>query len=348
MEISDIARTMSARMPWPVGRKILAEVGLPRAQGWEKTIALFSDEKKDYSAKLDEAVDALVEHHLCGEKLVSLFQLDAETKAILLTKAAELTPPESALKDVYPVYLTPNDLEVAPNKPTLIAVEETSVGIGVVFSSARVVTVRELLDPNDFKDGLNSDYEEIYGLKHQRHQAMDIVWIPKQGNFAEIRIDFPDGMHRDVGAAAQAQVATAFSMLVGVSALEHAQNLFPLIGKMYNSQYEGTVVELAFGTTTASNKHEKMRRRGLCLREETYHMAGKAALDTPIEPYRLSIVWKLPIGRDKFSGPELSLNSTSRSSAQPFLTQAIVRNCLGYADFDHVKERMEDFISQDE
>lgn len=165
MEINDIARTMSARMPWPVGQKILAEIGLPRSQGWEKTVALLSDEKKDYSANLSDAAAALIEHHLCGEKLVSLFQLDAETKAILLTKAIELTAPKSPLQDFYPVYLPPNDLEVAPDTPTLIAIEETPVGIGVVFSSARVVTVRELLDPNDFKDGLNFDYEEIYGLK---------------------------------------------------------------------------------------------------------------------------------------------------------------------------------------
>jgi hypothetical protein len=203
------------------------------------------------------------------------------------------------------------------------------------------------LDSTDLKEGLYDEYEEVYGLKQIRHQAMDIVWIPTHGNYIDVRIDFPQGMHRDVGEAAQAFVKSEFLKLIGDDGLSVPVNLFPLINKIYRTPKEGVVVELAFGTTTASSKHEKMRRKAQCLREETYHKGGKAALNTPIEPYRLSVLWKILIGQKKYSTPELSLNSSSRMSAdaQPALVDAVIRNCMGRADFDHVKSRMEHFLS---
>lgn len=179
------------------------------------------------------------------------------------------------------------------------------------------------------------------------NQAMDVVWIPSSGNVIDIRIDFPQGMHRDVGEAAQAAVRSEFFKLIGADdSLGTPVNLFPLINAIYRAPKEGTVVELAFGTTTASTKHEKMRRKAHCLREETYHKGGKAALSTPIEPYRLSVHWRRKIGRDKFSVPELSLHSSGRASAdtRPELIDAVIRNCMGADDFDYVKSRMEHYL----
>jgi hypothetical protein len=77
-------------------------------------------------------------------------------------------------------------------------------------------------------------------------------------------------MHRDVGEAAQNRIRMELATLVKADNLSSPVNLFPLINEMYKAQGEGTVVELAFGTTTASLKREKMRRRAACLREEAY------------------------------------------------------------------------------
>jgi hypothetical protein len=119
-----------------------------------------------------------------------------------------------------------------------------------------------------------------------------------------------------------------------------------LINQIYKSATEGQVVELAFGTTTASLKHERMRRRAMCLRKEAYHIGGKAALAAPIEPYRLSVVWKLPLANG-FSTPELGLYSSSfaAGSRNPTLTDAVIRKCMGANDFAHVESRIEHFLS---
>jgi hypothetical protein len=61
--------------------------------------------------------------------------------------------------------------------------------------------------------------------------------------------------------------------LLGAEPLGTPVNLFPLIDTLYRSN-EGRVVELGFGTTTASLKHERMRRTQTCLRKETYHKGG--------------------------------------------------------------------------
>lgn len=347
VKMSEIVRTMSERMPWPVAQRILSEIDLPRGHGWEKTIAALSDETADFSAKLESASAALVEHHLCGEKLVRMYKVSPEAKTDIQKKLQRLKLQDSDFKTAYPVYLSADKLEDAPNTPVLIAVEHTDHGTGVVFSSARLVTTREVLDLTDLKDGLYEEYEEVYGLKHIRHQAMDVVWIPANGNYFDIRIDFPHGMHRDVGEAAQAYIKAQFLTLISDDGnLNAPVNLHPLINKIYRAAKEGIVVELAFGTTTASTKHEKMRRKAKCLREETYHKGGKAALTTPIEPYRLSVIWKLLIGTNKYSTPELSLNSSARISAdaQAVMFDAVIRNCMGYEDFDHVKARMEHFL----
>jgi len=347
MEMAEIARTMRARMSWPVAQRVLRERDIPRSHGWEKTIAALSDETTDFSAKIDEGLEALVEHHLCGEKLVRIFEIDKDVKAQLLKKIAKLPIPKTTFSEKYPLYLSETELEAAPEKPTLVAIEKKHSGIGLIFASARVITTREVIADSKLKDGVADQYDEVYGLKEVRHQAMDIVWVPAKGNHVDVRVDFPLGMHRDVGEAAHAVVASRFHEIIGLDLLSQPVNLFSLINRIYSKPKEGMVVELGFGTTTASNKLEKMRRKNLCLREEIYHIGGKAALETDIEPYRLSVVWKVPIGGKKFSLPELGLNTTSRisSSALPVMTGMIIRNCMGSFDFDHVRDRVEHFLA---
>lgn len=172
MEMSEIAWTMSKRMPWPVAQRILSVVDLPRRQGWEKTITALSDEKVDFGEKLDAAATSLVEHHLCGEKLVRVHKVDTATNAdAIRAKVKRLVVPESVFGELYPLYLEERALANAPNKPTLVAIERADHGTAVVMASARIVTTREPLDANDLRDGLYDEYEEVYGLKHVRQSS---------------------------------------------------------------------------------------------------------------------------------------------------------------------------------
>ncbi|WP_441230062.1 hypothetical protein AB7828_10095 [Tardiphaga sp. 215_C5_N2_1] len=346
MDMADIARSMSARMPWPVGSRILNVEDLPRGHGWEKTVAGLSDQSVDFSGKIDAAAAALVEHYLCGEKLVRFYEIDAGSNPAIAQALEVATIPDGQFKDSYPAYLSEDELASASNDPTLVAIEKTESGTGLVFASARVIVKREPLDDADLPETLVDQYEEIYGVRQIRYQAMDIIWVPSHGKYVDVRVDYPKDMQRDTGGAAQTILQAKFHEIVGSGFLGTPINLFPLINKIYRAPKEGSIVELAFGTTTASIKHEKMRRKALCLRDETYHKGGKAALGTPIEPYRLSVVWKRPISAKRFSTPELSLNSSAMVSAsvQPTMIDAVVRNCMGYDDFDFVKSRMEHYL----
>jgi transposase len=120
MDMSEIVRTMSERMPWPVAQRVLAEAELPRGHGWEKTISALSDESADFSEKIETTAAALIEHHLCGEKLVRIYKITPEAKAAMQNKLKRIAIPKSEFKDAYPIYLSEDKLDGASNTPTLI------------------------------------------------------------------------------------------------------------------------------------------------------------------------------------------------------------------------------------
>jgi hypothetical protein len=53
------------------------------------------------------------------------------------------------------------------------------------------------------------------------------------------------------------------------------------------------------------------------------------------------------IGIKRTSSPELSIHSNSRIAASdnPSVTSAAVRRCMGLADFEHVRSRMEKHLN---
>ena len=90
-----------------------------------------------------------------------------------------------------------------------------------------------------------------------------------------------------------------------------------------------------------------MRRRANCLRDEAYHKGGKQALGAPIEPYRLSIVWKRKM-KEVESKPELNLHGSSLLAGAhgAVLSDAVIRKCMGSDDFLFVESRIEHYLSK--
>lgn len=344
--ISDVARTMRARMPWPVGRKILVQNEFPRGRGWDNTVEKLGSAKQTEATQVDELIDALREHALCGEKLAGFYNVEPDALERSRQKLLNANVTISPFSETFPTSVTEDKLADQPLGLILTAVETNEDGIAAVFSSVRVITVREEIEPEDVPEGaaeVFDEYEQIIGLKTVRFQAFDIVSLPHNGTLVDVRVDYPDGTHHDVALAARARVIDAFHKIVGEAILSDTVNLFPLIDRIYNDPKEGIVVELGFGTTTASLKNEKMRRKQLDLREEQYHKGGKAALKSPIEPFRLSVTWKLPAGNGLFSNPELSVNSNARAAGaeHPAIENVVIRNCMGRADYEYVRSRIE-------
>ncbi|BCH12111.1 hypothetical protein MesoLj131c_63690 [Mesorhizobium sp. 131-3-5] len=337
-------------MPWPVGQKVLRELDFARGQGWDQTVLKITNAHVS-EEKLADLNEALREHLLFGEKSTRFYELDDAEIAACQTAAMSAAIESTAFSEAYPSLVDENQLAGLSSVPLLTAIEEDEEGTAFVFCSVRTIVVREPLGPEDFPgqsaDAIFESFDEIIGLKNRRLQAVDVVWVPNAAGRADVRVDFPAGMAHEAVEAAHLILRNAFNTLVGAAILGDPVNVFRLIDRMYFDPNEGSVVEIGFGTTTASVKHEKMRRKGLNLRTESYHVGGKAALRTPIEPFRVSLVWRRHIGRDRFSFPELGLNSNSRvaGSAAPAMFSVIIRKCMGASDYEFVRSRIEHHLN---
>lgn len=349
MDVGTIANSLKARAPWEVAQKILAQLEMPRGMGWDRTL-----EKLETGEGLpdgaDEAlVDAVRNHLLSGEKLSRFYPADETDVTALRAAALSLKiDPESTFVKAYPLVIEQAAMAAAKfGSPQLVAVEQFEAGTAIVFASIRTHEIREPLE----REGLSDDaakvlarYEEVVGIRHVRRQAMDVVWIPANDTVIEVRVDFPKEMHQDQGRLAHEHIRESLSLLTGCDFLTSPVNLFPLVDRLYRSA-EGTVVELAFSTSTGSLKHEKMRRSNLCLREETYHKGGTQALTVPIAPYKISVQWERKRGEIS-SSPELSLPGVSRMThlVDAPLHEAVVRRCLDLDDYNFVREKLVSYI----
>lgn len=340
---------MRSRVPWDVAKRILSQCEIPKGHGWEKTLERLDGRAPEFEAHADDLAEALEEHYICGEKLTRFYELKPKTTSDIRSVLASAKPPKNDFSNSYPALIDQEQIESSyPQKHTLAAIKKNDDGIAAIFASSRAIYVREHIDTNDFPEEIASTlsgYDEVMGVKLIKYQAMDTVWVPHHGNFVDIRVDFPRGMHHDQALVAIERTREAFHQVCGGSALTEPVNLFPLIDLFYKSSGEGNVVEMAFGTTTASLKREKMRRSKTDLRKEIYHQGGKKALKTPIEPYRLSVEYDVRLGAT-ISAPEISFNGNSRmtGSANPILQDVVIRKCIGITDYEYVRDRVEHFI----
>ncbi len=342
---------MRQRVPWPVAGRLLKELDLPRGQGWARTIERLTNGDYKSATIIDALETALTEHILYGEKLVRMYDVTKGGKETLIRALENIEIPESSLSESFPLPLSPEDLATGLQIPTLVSVQDRGDSICAVFGSVRSMQSREPVSleemPEDSR-GIFEHYDEVVGIKHIKYEAFDVVSVSRNSPRVVVLVDYPDGTPKDMGIAVHSAVPMQLTNLLEQHYFDNPVNLFPLINAMYRARNEGNVVELAFGTTTASLKHEKMRRQNTSLREETYHKGGKAALSTPIEPHRLSINWKRALPNGANSAPELSLNTTSinAGSQHPVLLEAEIRRCMGADDFAFVQSRIEHFISQ--
>jgi hypothetical protein len=293
-------------------------------------------------------MEALAEHAVCGEKLSRFYyvadeQIDALRQALQNLPIAE-NPFQAAFPLAVPDDVVGNVQAGQYHPAALVAREEW---LALVLGSIRVIRERVILEPDELAPEVAAalaEYDEVFGIREKRHQALDVIWVPHHGNFVEVRVDYPRSDSLDVAVAAHVHVKHRLSALFEHDYLTDPVNAFPLIERIYRNPDEGTVVELAFSVPTASLKHEKMRRgrEKLCLREELYHRAGSDAVDGQIDPFRLSVEWSVQLSDKIWSRPELSINGTVRlaHSAVPTIFGIMIRKCTGYADYEFVRERV--------
>lgn len=347
MSIAEVAASLKARVPWEVAQKIFEDNDIPRGMGWDRTLEKLAVSDDFPDSGESDLIEAMREHVLAGEKLTRFYGISPEGLSTLRSAIAGLTiSATSKFGAAYPLPVP--DTEIAASvitKPALAAIDVNDDGTALVFASIRAQEVREPVEVSQEMEDVLSAYEQVVGIRHIKRQAMDVVWIPNEGSTVDVRIDFPKGMVLEQGAFAHEQVREQLALLVGQDHLSSPVDLFPIVDKLYRNTGDGTVVELAFGTSTASLKHEKMRRSSICLRTETYHVGGTTALTAPIEPYRISVQWEREHGSVR-SRPELSLQGQFRMThlVDTPLHEAVIRKCLDTGDYNFVRGRVESYM----
>ncbi|WP_187428231.1 hypothetical protein ROLI_003770 [Roseobacter fucihabitans] len=342
--------SMRERMSWNVARVILRWAGVEPAHGWDKTQAKYADtQNPDAEAKL---LDYLADHNVCGEKFTKIYQITSETRDALQTAILSLSPGDNDFALCYPLSRDPEKITQLGD-PELVAIQKTDDGLGAVFANAVRLTKRETIEFDDLSDdstALQQQYDEIVGLKFRTVQLFSVIWVPHDHASVEIRTDLPTGMSMDLAHALQSTLRQKANSL-GVVTLDGPVDLYPLLEAIYQADGEGDVVELGFLTTTASVKNEKMRRSKLDLREEPYHLHGKEGLGTPIEPFKMFVRWNVEID-GVWLAPEIGLVGTARgrsSLGQPNavgISGAIVKNCYGRPDFEHVIGKIHEYLDK--
>jgi hypothetical protein len=275
-----------------------------------------------------------------------MFELEPDDIADLKVRAAALHVPNSPFQEAYPILLGEAALgQQEPAGPTLTAVVKYEDGTAIVLASTRYLTTREIMDPADLPEAAAaelSEFSEVIGVRHQRLEAIDMLWIPDNGDYVELRADYPFGMQQRQGIVALERAAARLEGLLGRDFLVDQVNFFPVIQSLYDAAGDGAMVELGFMVSGSAQKLEKTRRDGQCCRVEAYHLGGVGVLDAPIQPYRTSVIWDVALGDDVISRPEISIRGTSLQTAEidPVVGEMVVRNCAGFLDYEYVRDRI--------
>lgn len=339
------------RVPFTIAKQMLVNCNIPMGQGWEKTFEK-TESYKCAQVQLEKLVKHYKEHLLYGEKYIHYYDLTNEQIAELRQYFKNTKIKEGSFSKAYPLPLPQSELNKLPLvAPMLVAVEEREGGLAAIYSSVRIIEKRDVISltdlPKEYQERFDG-YSELVAVKALRTQAFDVIWIPKNGNRIDIRADALPEFTQSHTELAQSKLLEVLNKNAK-SPLGAPVNMFPLIQKIYQADGEGTLVELAFNTTTASQKHEKMRRRSreLCLRKELYHCGGKAALKGKIEPYKLGVQWHTSIDGRIISSPELNIFGTSRMlhEASPALYGITVRKCSSIEDFHLVQTKIKKYLA---
>ncbi len=332
------------RAPWYVARKILVAHRVSPGHGWEHTVANIKA-SKNHNVDIDGLTRAFVEHVSFGEKSVRFYDLGSTGVQNLRQYYRSFSNPSSL-----PLPLSGQDLKKsALHDPTLAYVSEDSEGLTALYSSVRKTDEREKIDVSKLPAQTRQvfdDADQLIKIKSRKTQSYDAVFIPKVGDRVEVRVDYLQNDNQDSTTAAHHNVYSDIHSRSQSRSLVSPVDLFEAIKPIYDKSSEGIVIELAFATSTGSTKHEMMRDRQKCLRQEVYHVNGKAALVTDIEPYRLGVRWVLTDGAGEIFTPELYLEgrATMVAAASPGLFTATIRKCRNSEDYALIRSKLQSYL----
>jgi hypothetical protein len=341
-ELTDLLITLRARAPWrTVASPLLKSLGFSVRRGYDDTITeILSD--PDAESKREDLEEALLEHLVAGEKYLRVYEADASQRQTLIRWAGQR---ESSQSELAQSFLQPaGDAILAASEPHgpqfVTTYEADDVGLAVIFTASRSFDERVPLSQEVLREEVRAEsFERIYGIRRQRLQTYDVLWIPYRQDYVCIATDSPERAPTDFGVLSGVAIQAMITRTIGARLAE--QNLWPAIDGLYQTP-DGQCVELGFMTDTESVKLHKSRKGNKCLRRDQYHVGGSLVVGDNLNPYRLAMRWKRRFADRLTASPEIQLPGTARAFFKPIpeLGHAFLRSCISIGDMEFVLSKL--------
>lgn len=345
------------RTPWPTMRIILKINELPVGRGWGDTthrlLDLLENNPKEYTRKFSSLKVSFENYLLAGEKAVKAFRFDIPDISELIGSFSKLSLQESFYQQDFPLPIEDDKLRKIDYKTKLVKVVKKHQKTFLVACTKRHFDERIALDPKVIDEKVKEtiggfdEIEELIAVKKKLKQCFDILVIHETTGIIELRVDVGLGMKTKDREQIFEQIISFFNSIFeslgSPLRLNDPINFFPAVKALYQSE-EGRVCELYFTTDEGSLKYEKMRRRDIDLRKETYHKAGREAVEkstSPIASYRIAVIWDFPVQEDIQSEPELLLPGkiTALSDFSYKLEELLIKKSCGILDYDFLIQK---------
>ncbi|MGO4552072.1 hypothetical protein AB4059_13370 [Lysobacter sp. 2RAF19] len=341
--LSGVLGELRSRVHWEPARALLKAAGFHASLGWEQTTTNLLDKLSEADeSKVETLEAALLEVTRVYNKDVRFYKFTP--KALSAIKAAIQSQQSGTLARGLELIAAANATARTDSPQPFYAMESVA-GDFLSLASIREFEVRQHVNPEYLGEERLQNYGDVSDLiviTRERRLAIDGVRI-LDNELLEISVDSVPGSSPESIETAHMLAQRQITDLAGVTVSVHPLNLFNGVSSLYKDKNEGVVAELAFATHTASLKHEKMRKAGLCLRKELYHLGGSAAVGGAISPYRVAIRWPpKALKSANLANVELGLNGTARllHSKTPFIGSAEILGCLRDTEFAEVRSRL--------
>lgn len=343
MSNKQILDALEKRCSIRVARRILVSNGFPKGSGWEQIREKLKDKVVASKADFPGLQSALRDILVATDKNVRIFELDASEIATLRSSIGSLSIQQSGVFAThFPLPVPDNILaNLPPQAPVPVAKFQTQNVTGILFSSVRVIDLRERLYAAQFGGSLPPGFDEVIGIKKVKVQTFDAVLVSKKLPYAYVLTDAYQDASQTMRRVLQVGVADAINKICGSTILSSPTNLLPAVEPLYKSG-TGEVKNLLYVSTSSSGKTEWMRGSGNCLRDELGHKAGMAAIAKGFQPYGIELEWPLDEVEGYVPRPFLSILGQYRMTyeANPRLEDATVWGCATRSELEFVLKEL--------
>lgn len=359
-EIHKLIRSIK-RIPFPIYSEIAKKVDLPKLLTKNKIFGekdthsdklgkLLMSTEQDFTHIFDFFKEAYLDNLLFGSKYIRYFKPSQSEFDELFQIAKILRPDNNNIVSEFPYMLQPNDVKEKPVNEIYLAKSLLSENsLMLIYTKVVDYEERVSIDASNINIEDREFYNGFYGIKRYKKQFVNIVYFDISNRRIEFRIDF---FNEDTESKAKKYYNEFYRLFkakmgynAGATFLDLSyNNIFKVIQKVY-ADSQGRLVDIGFTTMEGSNYKIKKRRQQEDIREETYHKGGEKAVSGHLDIYRIGMCW----AQSGYKNIELLIPGSSRLiHSEKYITEAVITNCRGSADFNFVNNKIYNYLGQGE